>query len=161
MNDIMSEESFNNVKESLDLLRGEVDNVLSMFNNDIHSYMANNNSPFNLYFNQNDMLDFVDKNYVELCGQVSKIFKNDAVLENMKDDFLKFYTTLNQLYENGFNNPEDKTIAIALLLICIEHNNNDAQTIRKIEVVLKSMCVQPTVGTLVQVSSYVLDDYKI
>lgn len=131
--------------------------ILSIFNNDVHDYIDKTASPFDITVPLTDVVKFVDSNYVDMCGQVEKVFDSTHHLSVVSDNFVRYYELLKESVNNTDNSPEGKTMKIALVLILASISLNNFPT-NKIQVVLRSMCNMPTVGVLVHVSNTVLGD---
>lgn len=133
----------------------EMERVIDMFGGDLFEYISRTENPFNFNVEIDDAMKYIDANYLELAGNVEKIFNNTVVMESIVDDFDKYVNIVNSLKESGYESKEDKTRVMAVVMIFIRKNSR-CPVIKKIQLILKSMCIQPTVGTLVQVTSHVL-----
>lgn len=154
---IFDDENFKVFERTLARIKKEYDTILPIFGGDIHAYVSHTATPYNISIHIQSVVAFVDANYIELSSQVKKIFNNTQQMNNAIDNFTKYYGLMSEALEKPEDDEENKTLKIALVLILISRNINNAVA-KKIQVILKSMCIQPTIGTLVQVSSNVLSE---
>ena len=155
--DIFSDENMQVFSTALKNIHDVQSGILTVFGNDLHEYINRTDNPYNISVPMQDVLEFVDANYMEIAGQVEKIFRSAVSLKNYIDNFVSYYTLLEKTLSKPVESNKDKTIVIALVLILISRNVNTTVA-KKVHVILKSMCVQPTVGVLVQVSQNVIND---
>ena len=154
---VFDDANFTVFDRTLQKIVKEYNKILPIFGNDIHKYVTSNATPYNINIPMQSILTFVDNNYIDICEQVAKIFESTKQLSNTAEYFDKYYTLLKSAIEEDNGDELSKTKKIAVVLILISKNVNTATT-KKIQLILKSMCVMPTVGVLVQVSSNVLSD---
>ena len=150
--DVINSDKFVVVERALNRIYKEYDTILQLFGGDIHEYMANTAKPYNITIPMQNVISFVDNYYVDICEQVEKIFNNTQHLTNVSENFVKYYALLNEAIGS-----DNKTLKLAVVLILISKNVSNVST-KRIMLILKSMCVMPTVGMLVQASSNVLNE---
>jgi len=154
---IFDEENFKVFERTVQRIDKEYRTILSVFGDDVHDYIAHTETPYDITIPLQNVLKFVENNYVEICSQVVKVFDNTQQLNNTVDNFTKYYEKLVNVIEDKTNTPEVMSTKIALVLILASKNVSNLTT-KKMQVILKSMCKMPTVGVLVQVSANVLSD---
>lgn len=153
--DIFEKNNFEIFNKTLDNINMQYQTILSVFNGDIHEYIDKASSPFDITIPLTEVLKFVDANYIDMCGQVSKVFESIHNLSVVSSNFVKYYELLQNSINSNDDSVEGKTMKIALVLILANCSISNFST-SKIEVVLRSMCNMPTVGLLVNVSNTVL-----
>ena len=77
-------------------------------------------------------------------------------MNDIIDNFTKYFGLMSDCYESVERDTDTLTKKMAVVLILISRNVN-TPVLKKIQAILKSMCVQPTVGLLVSVSADVLE----
>ena len=135
----------------------QFNDILLVFNNDAHEYLRNTTTPFDICVEVQVALDYINDNYISLANQVEKVFKSTRALDSVSDDFIKYHTLLKEIISKKNLTNKDKTMGMALAMIFICNSRKTTANKRSIAI-LRSMCVFPEVGTLVQVSSSVIEE---
>lgn len=153
---IFDEANFKVFEDALKSIYIEYDNIISVFGSDIHDYILKTETPYSISIPLQDVLTMVDNNYIDICTQVTKVFSSSNNLNDIIDNFTKYFGLMSDCYESTERDTDTLTKKMAVVLILISRNVN-TPVLKKIQAILKSMCVQPTVGLLVSVSADVLE----
>ena len=154
---IFDDSNYEVFKNTFMNISSQFDAVMGVFNNDLYAYSNSTDDPYNLPVEIQPVIDFVSVNYLALAAQVDVIFKSIRDMEYNLEVFPNYYKLLEEVSFNiDSDNEESKTKLIAVVLMFIKKNSK-SDVIRTIHAILKSMCVQPTVGALVSVSTEVIE----
>lgn len=140
--------------DSLKNIYEELDDIIDKFGG-IENYKCNNMKPYNIDVSLQDIIDVVDSEYIALAENVVKIYNNTIELKHVREDIVHFYNRLKYIDSIDYTgNNEVQTEIIALVLMFVYNSCKSSVNI-KVYNILRSMCLFPTVGTLVQVTSSV------
>lgn len=138
--------------DSLKNIYEELDDIIDKFGG-IENYKCNNMKPYNIDVSLQDIIDVVDSEYIALAENVGKIYHNTIELKHACENIVHFYNRLKYIDSIDYTgNNEVQTEIIALVLMFVYNSCKSSVNI-KVYNILRSMCLFPTVGTLVQVTS--------